>query len=251
MGKSGPSAKLIQCWWKKWNAGGRTLEALESRAGRRSILTENEKQKHILKFVAHKNLIGEAVDYKGVHENVIAKTKKDISLRDVQFIGKNELDITWKCTTLVTPADGKLECIFSLLYLEGADFKESVAKYRRKCQRKPKEQLIYIDGTGMKAGARPTHGLAPKGKKAKVKSNKPEKYQPRVDMWGAISYNKPLAFDIKTSEDRKKEDVKGYRKKHLKTFLRKKLAPKISTMQSKVILNMEGFTANQQSCWMN
>ena len=88
MGKSGPSAKLIQCWWKKWNAGGRTLEALESGAGRRSILTENEKQKHILKFVAHKNLIGEAVDYKGVHENVIAKTKKDISLRDVQFIGK-------------------------------------------------------------------------------------------------------------------------------------------------------------------
>jgi hypothetical protein len=100
--------------------------------------------------------------------------------------------------------------------------------------------------------ARPTHGLAPKGKKAKVKSNKPEKYQPRVDMWGAISYSKPLAFDIKTSEDRKKEGVKGYRKKHLETFLRKKLAPKISTMQSKVILNIaEDFTANQQSCWMN
>ena len=39
--------KLVQSWWRKWNAGGRTLEALESGAGRRSILTENEKQKHI------------------------------------------------------------------------------------------------------------------------------------------------------------------------------------------------------------
>jgi hypothetical protein len=103
----------------------------------------------------------------------------------------------------------------------------------------PKEKLIFIDGTGMKAGARPTHGLAPKGKKAKVKSDKPEKYQPRVDMWGAISYNKPLDFDVKTSEDRKKEGVKGYRKKHLKLFLRKKLAPKLSKMNTKVIPNMD------------
>src|SRR5690242_4128539 len=58
-------------------------------------------------------------------------------------------------------------------------------------------------------------------------------------MWGAISYNKPLAFDVKTSEDRKKEGVKGYRKKHLKAFLKKKVAPKISSMQTKVILNMD------------
>ena len=141
----------------------------------------------------HKNLIGEAVEYKEVHENVVSKTNKDISLTQVKDIGKNELDITWKQTTLVTPADGKLEWFLTCL-LEGADFKESVAKYRRKCQRLPKEKLIFIDGTGMKAGARSTHGLAPKGKKAKVKSDKPEKYQPRVDMWGAISYNTPLDF---------------------------------------------------------
>jgi hypothetical protein len=98
VGKSGPSAKLIQLWWRKWNYGGRTLEALEpvAGAGRRSILTETEKQKHILKFVIHKNLIGEAVDYPEVHENVLTKTKKDISLTQVKAIGKNELDITWK-----------------------------------------------------------------------------------------------------------------------------------------------------------
>lgn len=110
-GKSvpGPSEKLIRSWWRKWDAGGRTLAALELPRGRRSILSENEKQKHILKFVMHKNLIGEAVEYKEVHENVVSKTNKDISLTQVKDIGKNELDITWKQTTLVTPADGKLE----------------------------------------------------------------------------------------------------------------------------------------------
>jgi transposase-like protein len=115
VGKSGPSAKLIQLWWRKWNSGGRTLEALEpvAGAGRRSILTETEKQKHILKFVIHKNLIGEAVDYPEVHENVLTKTKKDISLTQVKAIGKNELDITWKKGTLVTPADGKILTHFS------------------------------------------------------------------------------------------------------------------------------------------
>jgi transposase-like protein len=116
-GKTGPSPQLIQLWWTKWNAGGRTLAALElpSSTGRRSILTENEKQKHILKFVMHKNLIGEAVDYKEVRENVMAKTKKDISLTQVKAIGKNELDITWKQTTLVTPADGKFEAFLTLV----------------------------------------------------------------------------------------------------------------------------------------
>jgi len=115
VGNSGPAPVLIQKWWRKWDQGGRTLEALESVGGRRSILTENEKQKHILKFVTHKNLIGEAVDYKEVHENVIAKTKKDISLQRVKHIGKNELDITWKQTTLVTPAEGKLKAFLTLL----------------------------------------------------------------------------------------------------------------------------------------
>jgi hypothetical protein len=116
VGKSGDGAKLVRLWWKKWNAGGRTLAALEVVTGRRSILSETEKQKHILKFVMHKNLIGEAVDYPEVHENVITKTKKEISLRQVKDIGKNELDITWKQTTLVTPADGKFRH-FSLLSL--------------------------------------------------------------------------------------------------------------------------------------
>jgi len=87
-----------------------------------------------------------------------------------------------------------------------------VAKYRRKCQRIPKEKLIFIDGTGMKAGARPTHGLAPKDEKAKMKTMKAAAYQPRVDMWEAISYQKSLSFDVKTSEIARKKELEDIEK---------------------------------------
>ena len=132
-------------------------------------------------------------------------------------------------------------------FLETTNFRESIAAYRRKCQHIAKEKLVFVDGTGMKAGARPGYGLAPKGKKAKIKTEKPSAYHPRVDMWGAISYNKPLAFDIKTSKDRKQEGVKGYRKKHLKLFLKKKVAPKIANLSCNVILNMDrGFKCSSE-----
>jgi hypothetical protein len=96
---------------------------------------------------------------------------------------------------------------------ESQDYKESVAAYRRKCQRVPKEKLIFLDGTGMKCEPRRLHGLAPKGKKARVESKKQERYQARLDIWGAISYNKPLAIDIQDSEHRKQKGVRGYGKK--------------------------------------
>ena len=55
----------------------------------------------------------------------------------------------------------------------------------------------------MNSEPRPTHSLAPAGKKAKVRTKKPKRYQPRLDIWGAISYNKALAIDIQTSTKRK------------------------------------------------
>ena len=91
----------------------------------------------------------------------------------------------------------------------------------------------------MNAEPRPTHGLAPKGKKAKVKSKKAKRYQARLDIWGAVSYNKPLAIDIQTSENRKKKGVRGYGKKDTKLFLRKKIAPQLAKMNQNVIVGMD------------
>src|SRR6185437_595170 len=126
-------------------------------------------------------------------------------------------------------------CITTLATIESEDFREAVAKFRRKCQRVPKEQLVFLDGTGMKAESRRGYGLAPKGKKAKVVTKQAESYQPRLDIWGAISYNNPIAIDIKTSEDRKKKGVKGYGKNDVKSFLRNKVASKVKKFRDKVI----------------
>jgi transposase-like protein len=109
---------LIENWWKKWNAGGRTIDAFEDEAGgdRRSLLTEKEKQRHILDFVKSKNSKGEAVDYTDVHKNVVNHTKKNISLRSVQKVGKEEMNLSWKSTTQTLESDG-ISPGFSYLFL--------------------------------------------------------------------------------------------------------------------------------------
>jgi hypothetical protein len=225
----GVAKSVIETWHEKWDLGGQTPEAFEDNAGgdRRSILTPKEKERHILDYVSLKNSKREPVDYVNVHKNVVKQTKKDISERTVQRIGKEEMGLTWKETTQSLESD------------ESRDYKESVAKYRRKCQRVPKEKLIFLDGTGMNSEPRPTHSLAPAGKKAKVRTKKPKRYQPRLDIWGAISYNKALAIDIQTSEQRKERGVKGYGKKDVKTFLRKKVAPQVAKMKENVIVGMD------------
>jgi len=103
----------------------------------------------------------------------------------------------------------------------------------------PKEKLIFLDGTGMKGEPRRGYGLAPRGKKAKVVIKQAESYQPRLDIWGAISYHKPLAIDIQTSEQRKKKGVKGYGKNDVKAFLRKKVAPQVAKLHGNIILCMD------------
>jgi transposase-like protein len=226
---------LIRKWWNKWEAGGRTVEAFEDRAGgdRRSLLSEREKERYIRDFVSHKNALRQAVDYVDVTNNLrkrlrrLKNTDEQTLQRIVQRIGKEEMNISWKKTTNTLESD------------ESQDYKESVAAFRRKCQRVSKEKLIFLDGTGMKCEPRRTHGLAPKGKKAKVETKKQERYQARLDIWGAISYNKALAIDIQTSDDRKLKGVKGYGKKDVKLFLRKKVAPQVAKMKENVIVSMD------------
>jgi transposase-like protein len=114
------SKQLIEKWWRKWNAGGQTMEAFESQAGgdRRSKLTERQKERYILDFVSHKNAKGEAVDYKDIHKNVIKHTKKNVAERTVRKIGKEELDLSWKQTTQTLVSDGTSTvcCLPTLLF---------------------------------------------------------------------------------------------------------------------------------------
>lgn len=119
-----------------------------------------------------------------------------------------------------------------------------MVKFRRKCQRTKKQRLVFIDGTGMRAEPRKLKGLAPQGKTPITLASKPEKYQPRVDMYGAINYSGPLVCETVTSTQRKtiintrtgKKGVRGYTKSMLKRFLKEKLAPEIKKIKEKKII---------------
>lgn len=121
-------------------------------------------------------------------------------------------------------------------------------RIRKKCQNVNKNRLVFIDGSGIRSEPRPLRGLALRGQTPNSTTDKSEKYEPRVDIMGAISFSGPLACETKTSKQRqkiyntrlKKLGVKGYTKPMLKEFLTKQLAPKIEEMKAKdVILCMD------------
>jgi transposase len=242
--ESGP--KTIRNWYQKWDG---TKESLEKESGgdRRSILSDKEKKTHILGFIA-KRAKKDPADYREVQENVESKTGKQMAIKSIRRIGK-ELGVTSKKTKRKTPIEGKFFDGYLVHFvLDSKDYGEWVAQFRRKCQRVAKNRLVFIDGTGMRAEPRKLKGLAPKGKAAVTKASKPEKYEPRVDMYGAISFTAPLACETVTSAERKtitntrtrKKGVKGYTKSMLKNFLQKKLAAKIKKMKAtQVIIGLD------------
>jgi len=211
-----------------------------------SILTEKEKKKYVDQYITKRSKKN-AVNYKEVKEHIEKETGKCISLQTVKRIG-HELGHTSKKTKRLLESEGRsFACILSHLSLDTKDFKEGVAKFRRKCQRVNKNRLVFIDGTGIRSEPRKLRGLAPRGSIPRVTAKRHEKYEPRVDMWGAISYSEPLVCETFTSQQRKKvintrsgkRGVKGYTKPMVKNFLKKKLAPKIKKLKGKPILCMD------------
>lgn len=101
-----------------------------------------------------------------------------------------------------------------------------------------------MDGSGIKSEPRPLRGLSVSGTPAVTTAEKPEKYEPRIDIMGAISYDGPLVCETKTSKQRKtipnskkgKKGVKGYTKAMVKNFLKNKLSPKIQDMKAKEVI---------------
>ena len=81
--------------------------------------------------------------------------------------------------------------------------------------------------------------LGTEGEEGTSFNKEARRYQARLDIWGAISYNKALAIDIQNSEDRKRKKVRGYGKKDVKSFLRNKVAPQVAEMKESVIVSMD------------
>ena len=123
-------------------------------------------------------------------------------------------------------------------------YRNSVISIRKKCQNVSKSSLVFLDGSGIKSEPRPLRGLSVAGTPAVTTAEKPEKYEPRIDIMGAISYDGPLICETKTSKQRQnisnprngKKGVKGYTKAMVKNFLKNKLSPKIQDMKAKEVI---------------
>jgi transposase len=98
--------RVVRGWWTRWDG---TLASLErSRgSGRKPLLTENEKKKHILKFVENANKKGTVVDYPEVVKNIKKETGKDVSVRTARRIGKTELALRYKNTKRALISQGR------------------------------------------------------------------------------------------------------------------------------------------------
>jgi hypothetical protein len=199
----------------------------------------------------------EAVTYPEVKHNVEKKTKKAPSLTTVKRAGKSH-KITSKKRKRVPKSQGLIPsnfrifryflkiCVFMVfLCVVGTEsYRDSVISLRKKCQNVSKSSLVFLDGSGIRSEPRPLAGLSVAGTPAVTTAEKPEKYEPRIDIMGAISYNGPLACETKTSKQRRaipnprkgKKGVKGYTKAMVKNFLRNKLSPKIQDMKAKEVI---------------
>ncbi len=110
-------------------------------------------------------------------------------------------------------------------------YRNSVVEIRKKLSLF-RRNVVFIDGSGLRSEPRPLKGLAPSGQTPVTTTEKAEKYEPRVDIIGAVSYHAPLACETKTSTQRrkipnpkkKKTGVKGYTKPMVKNFLKNQLA---------------------------
>ncbi len=116
----------------------------------------------------------------------------------------------------------------SFCYLGTEEYRDSVIKIRKQCQRVSKERLVFIDGSGLRSEPRPLTWLAPSGETPKTTAEKAEKYEPRVDIMGAISYYAPLAVETKRPSrgeqpqilEKEKSESKVIQRIWLKIFLK-------------------------------
>ena len=82
----------------------------------------------------------------------------------------------------------------------------------------------------MRSEPRKLRALAPRGKTPRVIAERHEKYEPRIDMWGAITYSDPLTCETLTSQQRKKINNPKRRKRGGKGY--ETLSKKISQVQT-------------------
>jgi hypothetical protein len=226
---------LVALWHKKWDGTVKSL-CSEPRPGRTPHLSKVLKKRHIDDFVAKANQTGELVNYRSVQDNVFRKTKVRLSRTRIKTIGRKEFKIGYSLAKRSLIGAGipfhfhfllqhfVLKLIKSLLSIDYAVYKSAVEKFRRKLQRISKKKLIFIDQSSIEIGARPHRGLHVQGKQPKSAMHRSSVYPKRIDIMGAISYNKVLSVETNTPAQRRQERRKGYRKIDILNFIQTKVS---------------------------
>ena len=105
--------KEISRWLEKWDG---TVNSLmeEGGRGRHPILSEAEMEKYILKPIEKENDEHTAIHYPSITRTITTKTGKNISLRTVQRLGKEQLSVKNKHTKKRTANESKRHTHYSV-----------------------------------------------------------------------------------------------------------------------------------------
>ena len=93
----GGGARTVQRWHSRWNRTPQSLEG-QPRSGRPSVLSRAEVSRHIRAPILAANRSHRAISYTKLLPEVEQKTRKSVSLRTLQRIGKNQLEVKSKAT---------------------------------------------------------------------------------------------------------------------------------------------------------
>jgi hypothetical protein len=100
-------------------------------------------------------------------------------------------------------------CCYACELLVSSDLCDDIAKMRRRFQRMPKPQLLFLDETSVRLSEAPATTLVLPGEQPFVLVEESEKYSKRFDMIACINYDRTFAPVIWSPKDRRSEGVKG------------------------------------------
>jgi transposase len=246
----GGGERTIRNWFARWDRTPASLQHKEG-AGRPSILTRMEVQRHIAAPVRKKNRAGQRVTYSEVADLVREKTGKQIANRTVRQYGKEQLGIKkttgrkrsaeeCECThmqgveqTRVSIAHVLIKLVaLSVHFSVSPEMCEEIAKMRRKLQRIGTNHILFLDETHKREGDVENHTIVLPGEPPYIHSSNTSKYATRFDMIACCSGTTSLPPIIYSPKERDK----GITQEMLLQYIRNLLAQSAGALDTYPLL---------------
>jgi transposase-like protein len=234
--------RTIHRWYHSWNGTAASLEPKQGQ-GRTRILTTTETYQHITRKIRTRNRTPRSINYAQVRSALIRKTNKQVSLRTVQRIGKQQLRIKAKTTKTRTIKECKLTpqtarknslnstctdcsrfCVFFCRVVVLSSTCDNIAALRRKLKRIDKNRVLFLDETALKLNQASRTTLVAPGETEYVIVDDTSSYAARYDMIACCNGSTVFPPVIYTPYERKHMGVKGIRTHMLIKYIQTCLA---------------------------